>query len=243
MEEKTRKVLEKFKEELKGLLGENLKAIVLYGSGARGDFVPGKSDINLLLVLGQVDFGSLIKIGKMLRRYRAHRFASPVVVDPEYLKRSLDVFPIEFEEMKRHHQVIYGEDFISELEISHSDLRLQLEREIKQNLLWLRELIIEHPSLSRRFVQLLLNASRSLSSQIRALLLLMPGADEQELEPLARLEKLIGSQLPCLRWLVGLRERERAPKKAEVQNILPSLLEELEHLARWVDQLEIELEK
>ena len=239
MEEKVRKLLEKFKAEAEKELGANLKSILVYGSLARGEFISGKSDINLLLVLEKVELGSLIKIGRMMRRYRAHRFATPIVVDEQYLKRSLDVFPIEFEEMKRHHLLLFGEDYISRLEVSRSHLRLQLERELKQNLLWLRELIISHPGFSRNFLQALLNASRSLSAQLRALQLLKKELEGKEI--IIALRELTGADFPALSWLVSLRQAPKLPKKSEVVNIMPALLEELEHLVRWVDQLEIEL--
>ena len=38
-------------EGLTDLFGDDLVSIILYGSAASGDYVPGKSDINFMIVL------------------------------------------------------------------------------------------------------------------------------------------------------------------------------------------------
>jgi len=58
---------------------------------------------------------------------------------PEYIRNSLDVFPLEFLNIKRLHHTIFGEDFFQALEIKPSDLRYQCERELKVKLIGLRQ--------------------------------------------------------------------------------------------------------
>jgi len=238
MDKKTQKLLDKFAAELKRDLGANLRSLILYGSGARGDFVPGRSDVNLMLILKSADYDSLGKIGRLARKYRSKRFATPVAADLEYLEGSLDVFPIEFEEIRRHHRIIFGEDLISGLQISRDHLRLQLEREFKQNLLWLRELLIEDPDFSGAFSRGLLNACRSLYTHLRALALLAPESEAPGPGMVEKVESISGAKLPGLRRLIQLRAQARAPKKAELKKLIPGLLEELKVLTKWLDQME-----
>ncbi len=235
MDASTEKFLNQLREELKKDLGQNLQALILYGSLARGDFVPGRSDINLMLVLKVVDSAALFSVGRVFHKYRRHRFATPVVTDQGYLDSSVDVFPIEFEELKRHHRLLHGEDLISPLLISRPQLRLELEREFKQNLLWLRELLIEYPDLSREFMKGLLNAGRSLYTHLRALTLLQP-EPEQKQELLERVEHITGIKLPAIKWLILLRMQPKPPKKAEVLKMVQKLLEETALLARFIDR-------
>ncbi len=235
MDEKTEKLLRGFSGALQKELGENLRALILYGSGARGDFIPGRSDVNLLVVVREADCGALFGIGKLVRKYRSKGFATPAVADLEYWENSLDVFPIEFAEIQRHHRLVFGEDLITGLKISRDHLRLQLEREFKQNLLWLRELLIEHPDFSRGFYPGLLNAGRSLYTHLQALSLLSPEVD-LGLEPVARVEKVSGTTLPGLRWLLRQRQGGNKPKKSELRKMLPGLMEEVNGLARWIDR-------
>jgi len=237
MDKKLEKILEKFKEEMKKELGEALHSIILYGSASRADFVPKRSDVNVLVVLNKIDRTLLAKIGKLMKRYRGYRFATPVVVDKDYIERSLDVFPMEFQEIQRNHKIIYGENLISGLKIAKEALRLQLERELKQSLLWLRELLIEYPKINRGLTNALMNLSRAIATQIRALSSLVSCSTENTLSIIASLGQKIGARLDSIGWLVSLRVKPKAPKKAEIQKQLSNLLEELNLLVQWIDEM------
>src|SRR4030042_966100 len=50
---------------LKQVLGTNLTGVILYGSAARGDLVPGHSDLNLMLVFKKIDLGQIAKIKRL----------------------------------------------------------------------------------------------------------------------------------------------------------------------------------
>src|SRR4030042_3121209 len=53
---------------LKQVLGTNLTGVILYGSAARGDLVPGHSDLNLMLVFKKIDLGQIAKIKTLIPR-------------------------------------------------------------------------------------------------------------------------------------------------------------------------------
>ena len=61
------------------------------------------------------------------------------IMTPEYIKKSLDVFPIEFLNFRLTHQTLLGEDILVSLEIDRGDLKRQCEREVKGKLIWLRQ--------------------------------------------------------------------------------------------------------
>ena len=199
----------------------------------------GKSDINLLVVLDDVEVGSLILIGQALKGYRKYRFASPVVVDQEYIERSTDVFPIEFKEAKRRHELIFGDDPFAKLEIPKTDLRLQIERELKQSLLWLREMVIDDPGFTKAFVAKLAAAGKSMAAQVRGILMLQPETSEEIEKPaIEKVERLVGANFPAIRWLLGLKLQKSPPQKPEIMNLFPTLLKEVEHLVKYMDELE-----
>ena len=58
---------------------------------------------------------------------------------PEYIRTSLDVFPVEFLNFKLIHATVFGEDIFESLEINRMDLRRQCERELKVKLVSLRQ--------------------------------------------------------------------------------------------------------
>lgn len=126
-------------QELRRFFGENLKAVVLYGSAARGEYHPRYSDYNLLVLLDHFDLPSFKKTAKVIRAWTKAGNPPPLLFTWDRLQRSQDVFPIELLEMKEHHRVLYGENPFKDVEIRSENLRLELERELKTNLIKLRE--------------------------------------------------------------------------------------------------------
>lgn len=63
MSDEIRKILTEFKQGLKKIYGEKLKAVILFGSYARGDAHPPDSDIDVMIVLkGKFDFWVMNKL-------------------------------------------------------------------------------------------------------------------------------------------------------------------------------------
>jgi hypothetical protein len=73
------------------------------------------------------------------KTYGKKRIASPLIMTPEYILNSLDVFPMEFMNIRLLHETVFGEDLFQNLVIDRSDLRLQCERELKVRLIGLRQ--------------------------------------------------------------------------------------------------------
>lgn len=121
---------------------------VLYGSAARGDYVPGASDINLLLVLDDVGPSALRSLGPAFREWRTRTPEPPLLVSREEWARATDVFPIEITDMQSAHRVLRGADPLADLSVSRADLRRALESELRGKLLRLRQgytLLAERP--------------------------------------------------------------------------------------------------
>ena len=136
------KVAEKFKlfqDEILRSYKDNLHSITITGSALTDDFVSGKSDVNSVFVLGEMDLKFLKILAPLGKKYGKKRIAAPLIMTPEYIKTSLDVFPMEFLNIKLLHKTLYGEDIFESLKIDPSDLRLQCERELKVRLIGLRQ--------------------------------------------------------------------------------------------------------
>src|SRR5512135_2835840 len=96
-------VFPEFVEDLKGIYGEALLSVILYGSGARGEYVAGKSDINFLVVLAEDDAGNREKILPMIPKWKKRTVATPLFMTKAFIGCSVDVYPVEFLNMKRHY--------------------------------------------------------------------------------------------------------------------------------------------
>ena len=60
-------------DQLGQALGSGLRSVVLYGSAARGDYEPGTSDLNLILVLDTLSPAVLEQLSPALRRWESRR--------------------------------------------------------------------------------------------------------------------------------------------------------------------------
>ena len=124
---------------------DNLLSVVMFGSAATPRYVPGKSDINIVIVVRDDSVRSLKELNRIEREWNSRGVVFSFFFTPENIRNSLDVFPLEFSEIKKDHIVFFGPDFFKDLEIGPSFLRLQCERELKGKLFHLkREFIRWH---------------------------------------------------------------------------------------------------
>jgi hypothetical protein len=132
------RVVSSFLDRADGVLASGYSA-VLYGSGARGDFVPGWSDINLLIVAESLMPDVLRALGRSLDDWRGSSPAPPLLITGAEWARAVDVFPIEIMDMREARQVLRGPDPVTGLRPAPGDLRAALERELRGKLLRLRQ--------------------------------------------------------------------------------------------------------
>jgi predicted nucleotidyltransferase len=137
--ETARERARRFAGELQALYGAALASAVLYGSAARGEFRPGQSDLNVLVLLRQVTPAALLRGSELARAWVAEGNAVPLVLSAEEWRRSADVWAIELADIRDAHLVLAGADPFEGITIALEDLRLQCERELKGKQIQLRE--------------------------------------------------------------------------------------------------------
>lgn len=123
--------------EFDRVLGTGYSA-VLYGSAARGDWVAGVSDINLLLVLDDASPAALRKLNEPFTAWRRSGNPPPLLFRRDEWASAADAFPIEVMDIKHAHKVLRGSDPVGSLNVAPGDLRLLLEHEFRGKLLQLR---------------------------------------------------------------------------------------------------------
>ena len=128
-----------FLENILGQYSEKIDSIHITGTAVTDDFDPKSSDVNSVIVLKQMDLKFLELLAPMGKKYGKSRVAAPLIMTPEYINTSLDVFPIEFLNFKLIHSTVFGDDIFENVEIEKMDLRHQCERELKSKLIWLRQ--------------------------------------------------------------------------------------------------------
>ena len=131
LSEQVQKNIEPFLLDILNHCKEDVISIYVIGSAVTKDFHPKYSDINTLLVVKEIKVPLFDFIATLGKRYGKKRVRAPLIMTRDYIDRSLEVFPLEFLEMKLIHQLVYGEDVLKNISIGKADVRLQCERDLK----------------------------------------------------------------------------------------------------------------
>jgi len=109
----------KIKPFLDEILAHNagrIHSIHVTGTAVTDDFDDKFSDVNSVVVLKQMDLKFLEVLAPLGKKYGKESVAAPLVMTPEYIQNSLDVFPIEFLNFKLVHATVVGEDILQGIE-------------------------------------------------------------------------------------------------------------------------------
>ena len=138
MRDAVERIVGPFLSRVDAALGGGYSA-VLYGSAARGDFVPGRSNLDLMLITDDLSPERLAALGPAFATWRKSDYEPPLVILRSEWARATDVFPIEITDMRCGYEVLRGSDPVAGLSVAPADLRHALERELRGKLLRLRQ--------------------------------------------------------------------------------------------------------
>ena len=133
------KRIKPFLDEILEKYRDRIHSIYITGTAITADYDEKSSDINSIFVLKEMDIKFLKILAPLGKKYGKNRVAAPLMMTPDYINSSRDVFPVEFLNFKLIHSTVFGEDIIKDIEINRKDLRHQCERELKTKLIWLRQ--------------------------------------------------------------------------------------------------------
>lgn len=114
-------------------------SVVLHGSAARGQYLPGWSDVNLLILLDRISTDTLEALRPLLRWWKEEARSVPLLLSRAEWSRAADAYPLEIAEMRTGYRVLRGADPLTDLVVRPADLRQALEREFRGKLLRLRQ--------------------------------------------------------------------------------------------------------
>jgi len=232
------KILGQAQTELKQCLGEKMTSLFVYGSAAIGDYLPESSDINLLVVVDEVDLSVLDTMRQFMKKMGKFRLRPPLLMTPEHIKTSADVFPIEFLEIKEKHRMLWGEDYFADLEINTKNLRHECEHELKGRLLRIRQSFLEISDTVRELKELLLSAHNANFPAFRTALRLkqvIPPLKREEVT--AALAEHFSLDAELFETVKKLRCNEVKLDGPALRALLEKYLTEVEKLASFVDRL------
>lgn len=233
-----RQALTQFVDTLEQTFKSGLLSVVLYGSAARGDYVPASSDINVMVVLKEFDIPQLQRIVGPVQWARSEVRLEPFILTLEELRRSADVFPLKYMEIKRGYEVLAGEDLMSLIFVHSEHLRLACEREAKSMVLRLRQMYMLRAGLRPALREALIQHSNPfLRLAENALELTGKEVPEDREQMIELASQVVALEADVLFRLWTLRFATNPPDQSTLTQLYEGLIRNAVTLASYLDRL------
>jgi hypothetical protein len=230
--------IDEFIRRLREAAGENLQSVILYGSAASGEFHPEFSNVNLLCILRETSFVALTAIAPAIDWWTRRKHRSPLFLTREELERSTDVFSIEYLDMQQRHKVLLGEDVLTGLSIPMHFHRAQLEYELREKLILLRERFLMSSNDTKALWKLMLGSVSTFATLFRHALIAMGApAPASKRESIQVLAARLQFDPAVFQQLLDIRERRADPKQFAVNEVFSKYLFAIEHVTAAVDRM------
>jgi hypothetical protein len=227
--------LDEFVQRMKSAAPDNLKAIVLYGSAATGEFHEGYSNVNLLCLVENGDPARLEPFHSTVEWWTGKGHPAPLIFTLEELRRSADIFAIELLDMQALHKMLLGEEFLTGVAVPLRYHKLQVERELRTNWLRLRQTFLAAPR--RAHLSVMVAAVSSFTALFRhALIALSEKAAENKREAVDRVSKLTGVDASGFLAVLDFREKKKKEKDIDVTATARSYFALVEAVTDEVDR-------
>lgn len=237
---KPEEIFTEITEDYQQIFGVHLLSIILYGSGAGEDYIPGRSDLNFLITLTEQGVERLDRILETVARWQKRGVAIPLFMTRSYLEGSQDSYPIEFLNMKRRYIVVFGADVLAELTFDRCHIRLQIERELRGKLINLRSGYIATGGNTRKIRALITLSLTAFVSLFSALLYLRNiEIPHGKREVITAAGKAFGIDAPIFLKCEEIRRKTDRFSSAEVQAVFQAYMKEVNRLCDQIDRMEV----
>ncbi len=148
--------------------GDQLEAVILYGSAVRGDFFPGRSNLNVLLLLRDCGRPLLARYAKLHRRWAREQIVVPLFITQDELQSMAATYPLEIWDIRSHYRVLVGHDPFLGLHVDQGKFPEIIERELRGHLLRTNQRFVEGGATVEAVTVLLPLAITSMLPYLRA---------------------------------------------------------------------------
>ena len=231
------KKLEEFVRRMHEAAGANLGSVILYGSAVAGDFHPEFSNLNLFCVLRDSSFAALQALAPAAQWWDGQKQPPPLVMTRRELESSTDIFTIELVDMQRHHRVLFGEDVLQGLQISLHRHHVQVEYELREKLVLLRQQLLLASGKKSRLWDLLVRSVSSFVTLFRhALIVLGQSAPVGKRDTVQAIAEHLNLDASAIYQVLDIREHKTNPKNVEVNDLCARYLTVVERVTAAVDE-------
>jgi len=236
--ENPKDIFQEIIDDYKGMFRNDLVSIILYGSATGKAYVPGKSDINFMIILTEAGIENLDKAFKTVDKWKKRNVAIPLFLTEHYVETSMDVFPIEYLNFQQNYVLVYGKDVLKDLSFHHELVRLQCEREIKGKLLLLREAYLETSGKGKSLKEVIKQSIPAFVAIFEALLFLkeieIPAEKRATIKATC---EAFGLDTGLFERLLGIKEEKTKLDESEMNALFKAYLAEVRKLSVLADSM------
>lgn len=216
--------------------GTRMDGVLLYGSAVRGEFLPGRSNVNLLLLLTSYDVALLRQYTAIHQRWSKEQIVVPLFLTRSDLQSAAAIFPLEYLDILECHRVLWGQDPFVGFKVDTRFLKGEVLQSLRGNLLRVRQRFVEGGGSEEAVTILLPLSITSLLPVLRGVQRLAGRSVTSHGEPLLKdMEIYAGTDLSGLRdaWL--LKRGQISPGQKEVPRLMDRYLDSLARLVATVE--------
>jgi len=233
-------ILEKFKNylpEIENIFKENIISVTIYGSIVKGNFIPKKSDLNVLIICKKNIPEQFIKFSPLFLKLNRKINFYPLILTKNEIKNSADIFPMEFSDIKEHHITLKGKDIFKNLKIENKYLRLELETQIKGKLILLKESLLKFAKNKKNLKNIMLNSIPSIIIILKNVLILNKIKNSISIDAIiSKAEFITKIKFDTLKKLIKIKNSNEKISSSEILKIYSQYLKEIESLSNYIDK-------
>ena len=217
--------------DLTGVFAGRLRSVVAYGPHLEGD---DDAPLTCLALVDSIAMSDLDACARRARHWNRQHLATPLILAEREFRRSLDAFPLEYGEILRAHERLFGNDPFEQVSISREDLRRACETQIKSHLLHLREGFIESAGRPQGIADLVATSAPAFGSLLRNVARLNGGPSGNRVDATRQGGRLADIPEGIVSDMLAL-ERTHTIPTTDAARLFPEYLDAVEQLARVVD--------
>ncbi len=229
--------LAEFVSRLKDAAGDNLQSVVLFGSAVAGEFYAEHSDLNILCLLDRTRVSELLQLHPVVEWWTSEGNPIPLVFTFDELSRSAHLSAIEMFDIKTHHRILFGPDWLDNFQPPLHLHRLQVERQLHRERLNLRQAILAAPEKPKAHLDIMLSSVSRFCTLFRhAAMAAGEPPPQTKRESVAVIAAWTGADPSGFEAILDYREGKRKRRKIDVEAAFHSYLEFVVLAANEVDR-------
>lgn len=232
----TQRLLRSYVKDVAQAYGEQLDAILLFGSAVRGEFLPGRSNLNILLFLRSYDVALLKAYTGVHKKWSNDQVVVPLFLTKADLQASALVFPLEYQDIQDCHRLLWGQDPFIGFKVDPRYLAGEVLQSLRGNLVRMRQRLVEGDTTEESMMLLLPLSITAVLPVLRAVQRLLGRPVLSHGEPLVQdLADCLAIDLTGLSEALSIKRGHISPGHKEIPRVMDRYFD---GLGRLVDAVE-----